>query len=87
MNCTLRSFQSFPAAPSSNTIRTITGNAKLFRFGLPLAGGLYLTRQGGSLAESGVFGMIVVFYLITLAVETPLSLALLGADGRNSKAC
>jgi hypothetical protein len=28
---------------------------------------------GGTLAESGVFGWIVVFYLLTLTVETTLS--------------
>jgi hypothetical protein len=57
----------------------------LFRIGLPLTAGMYLSRRGGALAEAGVFGLIVVFYLLMLAVETPLSLSLLGLAHRDSK--
>jgi len=45
-----------------------------FRLGLPLGGGMLLQKTGGPLAEAGVFGLIVVFYLITLVAETLLSL-------------
>ncbi len=45
-----------------------------FRIGLPLAVGTVLQQQGGSLAEAGVFGLIVVFYLVSLVAETVLSL-------------
>lgn len=49
----------------------------LFRMGLPLGAGIYLSQRGGWLASSGVFGCIVVFYLWTLVIETTLSLRLL----------
>ena len=45
-----------------------------FRLGLPLVAGMILQKSGGPLAEAGVFGLIVVFYLITLVAETLLSL-------------
>lgn len=54
-----------------------------FRLGLPLAAGLALQKAGGVLAEGGVFGQIVVFYLITLTAETLLSLRLI-KHSRNS---
>ena len=46
------------------------------RLGLPLASGLALQHHGGELAEAGVFGWIVVFYLLTLAIETTLCVML-----------
>jgi hypothetical protein len=46
----------------------------LFRMGLPLGIGLVLSRTSPVLAGAGVFGFIVVFYLVTLVVETLLSL-------------
>lgn len=46
----------------------------VFRMLLPLVIGLILNRQVPLLREAGVFGMIVVFYLFTLVVETWLSL-------------
>jgi hypothetical protein len=52
----------------------------LFRMGLPLAAGLLLTVRGGPLADAGVFGMIVVYYLIGLLVETLLSVSLVGSS-------
>ena len=45
-----------------------------FRLGLPLAAGMILQKARGSLADAGVFGLIVVFYLVTLVAETLLSL-------------
>lgn len=47
-----------------------------FRMGLPLGCGLYLSRSQPVLAEAGVFGLIVTYYLLTLVVETLLSLRL-----------
>ena len=48
----------------------------LFRMGLPLGIGLYLSRSQWALAEGGVFGLIVAYYLFTLIAETLLSLRL-----------
>ena len=45
-----------------------------FRLGLPLGAGMALQAQQGFLAKAGVFGLIVVFYLVTLVAETLLSL-------------
>jgi len=42
----------------------------LIRTGIPLAGWVTLSMQGGPVAEAGVFGMIVLNYLIMLVVET-----------------
>jgi len=52
----------------------------LCRMGLPLLAGAVLSSQGGQLAAGGVFGLIVVFYLLTLVVETLLSLRLLKSN-------
>jgi hypothetical protein len=52
----------------------------LIRMALPLAVGVFLSRQGGSLAEAGVFGMIVTFYLFTLAIETWLSVSFISRN-------
>ena len=56
-----------------------------FRMGVPLAGGLWLHYRGGALAESGVFGLVLLFYFWTLIVETCLSLPTLGAGKGLSK--
>ncbi|MBN1854481.1 MAG: hypothetical protein JW829_17245 [Pirellulales bacterium] len=47
--------------------------AMVCRFGFPFIAGILLYRYGGRIAEAGVFGWIVVFYLLALAVETPLA--------------
>jgi hypothetical protein len=47
-----------------------------FRMGLPLGCALYLSRSQPVLADAGVFGLIVAYYLFTLVVETLLSLRL-----------
>ena len=49
------------------------GLAMLFRMAIPMAVGLFLAKLGGPLAEAGVFGMIVGFYLVGLLVETLLA--------------
>jgi hypothetical protein len=51
----------------------------LVRMMIPLAIGAVLVTQGGSLARAGLFGQLVVFYLVTLAAETCISVALLKA--------
>jgi len=50
-----------------------------FRLGLPLFAGVLLTRQGGPLSRAGLFGWLVVFYLLTLVAETVLSLRVLAS--------
>lgn len=54
----------------------------LFRMGIPLASGFLLHSQGGPLAEAGVLGMIVVYYLLSLPVDTVLSLKLVAQAKR-----
>jgi hypothetical protein len=44
------------------------------RMGLPLAAGLICWRHGGPLAEAGALYYLLIFYPITLGVETVLSL-------------
>ena len=48
-----------------------------FNCALPFTIGLILHRNGGPLAQAGVFGLIMVFFLWALAVETVLSLCLI----------
>jgi hypothetical protein len=58
----------------------------LFRMGLPLAAVAWLMTQGGWLAEAGVVGMILIYYLVSLIVETVLSLRLVGSPRQATKA-
>jgi hypothetical protein len=44
---------------------------------LPMGVGLMLDHNPGPLATAGVFGWIVIFYLVTLIAETSLSLYLI----------
>jgi hypothetical protein len=48
----------------------------LFRTGVPLSVAAALELQGGLLARSSVLGFTMFFYLVTLAVETRLSVRL-----------
>ena len=57
--------------PQAAMLRLAGGMA--LRMGVPLVAGVLLS-QFPRLSGSGVFGMVVVFYLVALAVETPLSL-------------
>jgi hypothetical protein len=52
------------------------GLAMLVRMAIPMVVGIVLTKRGGPLAEAGVFGMIVGFYLVGLLVETLLTVRL-----------
>jgi hypothetical protein len=62
-----------------NTPSQLTGVflAMLLRTGVPLAAAITLTNASPMLARAGLFGTMVVFYLLTLAVETVLSVRLL----------
>ena len=44
------------------------------RMGIPLGSGLLCHVQGGALAEAGLLYYLLVFYPVTLGVETALSL-------------
>src|SRR5437870_31246 len=51
-------------AGSLGSNRAVYGHltGMFFRLGVPLMAGIAFQRQGGWLAEAGVFGLIVVFY-------------------------
>lgn len=55
----------------------------LVRMTIPLIIVAVATMQGGELAEAGLAGQLVAFYLITLAIETCLSVALMKSAQRN----
>lgn len=58
----------------------------ILRLGLPLALGMFLSSRGGGLAKAGVFGLIVMFYLLTLVVETLLSLRFVNQPQKSARA-
>jgi hypothetical protein len=64
----------WPRDPSQAVVGTLV--AIPLRLVLPLAVGALLDLRGGSMAAAGVFGLVVVFYLVTLAAETTLILCL-----------
>ncbi len=65
------------ATPRKSTDAVVgTLVAMSLRMGLPLIVGMVFDLSGGPLAAVGVFRLIVVFYLVTLAAETTLSLCL-----------
>jgi len=74
----------FRGSPNQMVSATLLG--MLFRMGLPLGAGLLLTQAGGPLADAGLFGMILVFYLVGLVVETVLSVRILGSSQHVAKA-
>ena len=55
------------------------------RTGIPLVAGAMLHSRGGALADAGVFGMILGYYLVTLAAETWLAIRVMGASKRDSE--
>ncbi|PQO42740.1 hypothetical protein [Blastopirellula marina] len=57
-----------------------------FRTGIPLVFGMLMHTAGGPLAEAGLFGMILVYYLLTLAVETVLAVQLVSQTSIFKKA-
>jgi hypothetical protein len=64
---------------SSRSNHAVQGHllGMFFRLGLPLVAGIAIKNSGGTLAQAGTFGLIVVFYLIALVTETVLSLRLI----------
>jgi hypothetical protein len=73
---------------SGNAVAGTLG-ATLVRLGIPIVVGIAATANGGKLRDDGFFGLIVVFYLIGLAADTMLSLAmtrgLSTGEGRQSR--
>lgn len=57
-----------------------------FRAGIPLVFGMLMHKAGGPLAEAGLFGMILVYYLLTLVVETILAVQLVSQTSTIKKA-
>ena len=53
-----------------------------FRVGFPLVAVVLLPRMGGPLVEAGAAGMVMAFYLVTLPVETLLSVRLVAQAGK-----
>ena len=51
----------------------------LFRTGSPLVVGVMFVQSGGELARSGVFGMILGYYLVALVIDTVLSVWLVSS--------
>jgi uncharacterized membrane protein YozB (DUF420 family) len=54
--------------------------AMLVRMSVPLIALLILPKIGGALVAAGVTGMVMAYYLVTLAVETWLSLRFVPAS-------
>jgi len=56
----------------------------LVRMSIPLVIIFVATTNGGALADAGLAGQLVAFYLITLAIETCLSVALMRSAPKGS---
>jgi hypothetical protein len=56
-----------------------------FRMGLPLAALIVLAKLAPALADAGFFGLVLGFYLVTLATETLMSLTLLSRKSAAAK--
>lgn len=69
--------------PSRALVALFAGMAA--RMGIPLTFGLAIYLQGGPLAEAGLVYYLVVFYPVTLAAETMLSLPLSEQDLGNCR--
>jgi len=69
----------------TNPVAGVLGSM-VFRMGLPLASGLVLQQTHEPLASVNIFGTVLLYYLITLAVETILSVRMVGVRGPVSRA-
>ena len=58
----------------------------MFRTGIPFLLGSALSHFNRPLAEAGLFGMVVVYYLLTLVIETLLVIRLINPVNKVSKA-
>ena len=56
------------------------------RMGIPLAAGLVIHLRGGLLSDAGVLYYLLLFYPVTLGVETFLSLPSAGVQSRTDAA-
>lgn len=54
--------------------------------GIPLVFGMLMHTAGGPLAEAGLFGMILVYYLLALAAKTVLAVQLVSQTSIFKKA-
>jgi len=75
-------------AASAGGASAINGSllAILIRTGFPLLLGVVVLRASPPLAEAGLFGMIFVFYLLTLTAETVLAVRLVNLITHRPKA-
>lgn len=60
-------------------------SAMAVRMGIPIAVGLTLNAAFGRLADAGLFGLIVVHYLVALLVETILAVRIVSARSRTTR--
>ena len=58
----------------------------VFRLGLPLVGGLTLSQQSAVLRDAGFFGLVLIFYFVTLATETLLAVSMVNNHPHAAKA-
>lgn len=58
----------------------------IFRMGVPLVFGIALQQGHDQLAAAGIFGTVLLYYLLSLVVETLLSLRLIPSTLQVSKA-
>ena len=58
----------------------------LFRMGIPLILGVALQHNHEQLAAAGIFGTVLLYYLLSLVVETLLSVRLIPSSPQISKA-
>jgi predicted tellurium resistance membrane protein TerC len=58
----------------------------VFRMGLPLVAGFALHQLFPALAEAGMIGFVLAYYLLTLSVETLLALRVMNSNKPATKA-
>ncbi len=66
----------------ANTRDAVSGvlGGTLVRTGIPMAAAVLISNNSPTLASAGVFGKFVIFFLVTLAAETWLSVSLVNAS-------
>jgi len=57
-----------------------------FRTGIPLVFGMFMHFAGGPLVDAGLFGMILIYYLLTLALETIFAVQVVAQSSSYKKA-
>ena len=70
----------FLAGMFKGTVHAVSATlgGMFLKTGIPLFIGMSLDKAGGPVAEAGLFGMILVYYLITLLVWLVLAVQMLG---------